>query len=160
MEFAAIIAFIKLKGGTFPRATLSQRHFKLVPTWKRATIATRLLSHVLELHCNHHWYNFKYQSYKFMTQVFEAYCAADERIWSVCEDYAAMPEDVISDNTTPPRKKRTRNSFELSTPEHKVQPESVICVLSSSEEEAEVSEAPAAAAAATTPPPKKRKATR
>ena len=87
-----------------------------------------------------------------MTQVFEAYCAADEQIWCVCKDYATMPKDVIS-KTTPPRKKRTRNMFEIGTPEHQVQPEEVICVITSSESDEEVSED---AAAAATPPPKQR----
>ena len=150
---AAVMAFIKLKGGSFPKATLSQRHFKLVPAWKRANICTRLLSHVLEFHCNHHWYSFKYKSYKFITQVFEAYCAADDRIWSVCEDYAAMPKDVSSGKATPPRKKRNRNNFELTTPEHKVETEEVICVITTSESE---EEGEGEAAATATPPPKKR----
>ena len=147
---SAIMGFISKKAGTFPKALMSQRHFKLVPTWKRANICVRLLSHVLDFHCNHHWYNFKYESYKFMTQVFEAYCSADEEIWSVCHEYVSLPKDVVT--RTPPRKKRTRKMFELPTPPKSNDQEAVICLItSSSESDEEDSEQDAA-----TPPPKQR----
>ena len=150
---AAMIGFINQKAGAFPKATLSQRHFQLVPVWKRANIAIRLFSHVLDFHTNHHWYKFKYESYKFITSVFKAYCAADEQIWGVCKEYVKMPKDVSSGKTTPPRKKRTRNMFEVVTPP-KNQPEEVICVITDSESDDEASPEPAPAAA--TPPKKPR----
>ena len=64
-----------------------------------------------------------------------------------------MPKDVSSGKTTPPRKKRNRNNFELTTPEHKVETEEVICVITTSESE---EEGEGEAAATATPPPKKR----
>ena len=149
---AAMIGFINQKAGAFPKATLSQRHFQLVPVWKRANIAIRLFSHVLDFHTNHHWYKFKYESYKFITSVFKAYCAADEQIWGVCKEYAKMPKDVSSAKTTPPRKKRTRNMFEVATPDNCVVSEEVICVITTSESDDEPSQESAAA----TPPPKQR----
>lgn len=142
---AAIIGFIKLKSGAFPKATLSQRHFNLVPTWKRANICIRLLSHILEVHCNHHWYNFTYASYKFIVGVFEAYCVADEKIWGVCNLYDTMPKDVITaGKRTPPRKKRTRDMFEVATPDMLKEPEEVVCLITTSESEEEEAAAPAA----------------
>ena len=64
-----------------------------------------------------------------------------------------MPKDVSSGKATPPRKKRNRNNFELTTPEHKVETEEVICVITTSESE---EEGEGEAAATATPPPKKR----
>ena len=151
----AIMGFMSKKAGTFPKALTSQRHFQLVPTWKRANICIRLLSHVLDFHCNQHWYNFKYESYKFMTRVFEAYCKADAQIWGLCTEYLSLPKDVTSAKKTPPRKKRTRNMFELPTPTKSHDEEEVICLLTTSESEEEENPEPAKDAA--TPPPKHRR---
>ena len=151
----AIMGFMSKKAGTFPKALVSQRHFQLVPTWKRANICIRLLSHVLDFHCNQHWYNFKYESYKFMTRVFEAYCKADAQIWGLCTEYLSLTKDVASAKKTPPRKKRTRNMFELPTPTKSHDEEEVICLLTTSESEEEENPEPAKDAA--TPPPEHRR---
>ena len=67
--------------------------------------------------------------------------------------YATMPKDCVlpSGLKTPPRKKRTRTTFELATPEDKPVKPDVICVITSSEESDEESEEADAA-----PPTKRR----
>ena len=118
-----------------------------------------MLCHLLGIHCNAHWYNFGYASYKFMTTVFEVYCRADPKIWEVCGDYLTMPKDVVSvsSHQTPPRKKRTRNTFELATPDNQTPEVDVICLITESEESGAEGAAPSTPVNTPTKTPSKTK---
>ena len=90
---------------------------------------------------NKHWNNFGYENYKFNKKVFNNYCDRDALIWPKCKLFLSMPKAVVSASScSTPSKKRTRDSFEVDTPEGVVEksPVKTIClVTSSSEEESE-----------------------
>ena len=90
---------------------------------------------------NKHWNNFGYENYKFNKKVFDNYCDRDALIWPKCKLFLSMPKSVvIASSCSTPSKKRTRDSFEVDTPEGVVEksPVKTIClVTSSSEEESE-----------------------
>ena len=90
---------------------------------------------------NKHWNNFGYENYKFNKKVFNNYCDRDTLIWPKCKLFLSMPKAVVSASScSTPSKKRTRDSFEVDTPEGVVEksPVKTIClVTSSSEEESE-----------------------
>lgn len=76
----AIITFMKRKPLPFPNALLSKKHFRRVPTWKRAMVFIRLIRSVLGIHSNNHWNNFSYDNFRSSTstRVFGNYCSTDE----------------------------------------------------------------------------------
>ena len=90
---------------------------------------------------NKHWNNFGYENYKFNKKVFNNYCDRDALIWPKCKLFLSMPKSVVSASScSTPSKKRTRDGFEVDTPEGVVEksPVKTIClVTSSSEEESE-----------------------
>lgn len=112
----AILKFIQWKSSPFPMATSSKQAVREIPTWKRAMITINLVRYATDLFANHHWYKFGYKNYKMNCRLFDLYCRHDEEILLSSKFFNGLPDTHVS---TPPltKKKRTRSSFELSSPE-------------------------------------------
>lgn len=77
-----------------------------------------------------------YENYKSNIRMMDAYCRLDLTILKSGNLFRAMPENIemkTPDKRT--RKKRTRDSFELSSPEMKPKARKIVCLLSSSDSE-------------------------
>ena len=131
----SIVRFLSMKSNPFPLGTSSKKHLLNIPEWKRAMICINIVRYVTKCHANHHWYKFGYQNYKFNRRMFDAYCSLDDDIMSSSTVFQQLPDDHVS---TPVQtsKKRSRTSFELSSPEmQKNHRRKIICLMSDSEEE-------------------------
>ena len=127
----SLLRFISLKTNPFPSATESKKHVLNIPAWKRAMICINLVRFVTKCHANHHWYKFGYKNYKFNKRMFDRYCSVDADILSSSPFFQQLPDEPVS---TPPSKtkKRTRSSFELSSPEMQTNSRrKIFCLLSS-----------------------------
>ena len=137
----ALVNFIEKKHAPFPGALGSQQNFLSVSAWKRALLYINLVRHVTGLHANNHWFKYGYRPYKENKRMMENYCAHDAEIVKRSTRFEALPEKPV---TTPVkvRKKRTRDQFQLSSPEAVGVPSrKIICVISSdSDTESEESE--------------------
>ena len=112
----AILKFIEKKPSPFAMATSSKQAFREIPTWKRAMITINLVRFATDIFANHHWYKFGYQNYKTNRRLFDLYCRRDNEIISSSGFFKSLPDTHVC--TPPPsKKKRTRSSFELSSPE-------------------------------------------
>ena len=112
----SIVKFVSLKVNPFPLGTSSKQHLLNIPSWKRAMICINLVRYVTGFHANHHWYKFGYKHYKFNQRMFKAYTAIDKEILSSSPVFQQLQDEHVS--TPPPKsKKRTCNTFELSSPE-------------------------------------------
>ena len=132
----AIVEFMRRKRSPFPDALLSQTHFLNVPAWKRGIVYINLTRYVTGIPANRHWHKFGYENYKANIKMMDSYCQADSTIIHSGDQFLSMPKDV--EVTTPhrrTRKRRTRDSFELSSPEMKPKSRKIICLLSSDSED-------------------------
>lgn len=132
----AIVEFVGKKTSPFPRALLSQSHFLNFPAWKRGIIYINLTRYVTGIPANRHWHKYGYENYKSNIRMMDAYCRLDLTILKSGNLFRAMPENIemkTPDKRT--RKKRTRDSFELSSPEMKPKARKIVCLLSSSDSE-------------------------
>ena len=131
----AILKFIQAKPSPFPMATSSKQAVREMATWKRAMIAINLVRFATNIFANHHWYKFGYQNYKMNRRLFDLYCRHDNEIISSSVFFNSLAAVHVS--TPPPsKKKRTRSSFELSSPEMpNNRRKRTKCVLSDSDEE-------------------------
>ena len=114
-----------------------------VPVWRRALVFLRGIRYVLKMPANKHWKNFGYENFKFNEKVFKHYCDRDASIWSQCKLFKTMVKSVVSASScSTPTKKRTRESFEVDTPEdaHERSPVKTICLVTSSSGEEDTEE--------------------
>ena len=112
----AILNFVRQKPSPFPMVTSSKKAVLEMPAWKRAMITINLVRFSTDIFANHHWYKFGYQNYKTNRRLFDLYCRRDNEIMSSSGIFNSLPDDHVC--TPPPgKKKRTRSSFELSSPE-------------------------------------------
>ena len=87
-------------------------------------------------HANKHWNKFGYENYKLNMNLFDKYCRHDLEIVKSSSVYNKLPKEKEV-FTTPTKKtikkrKRTRRTFELSSPEVTKECK-IICVLSDSD---------------------------
>ena len=136
----AICDFIRAKPAPFPCAFRSKRHFLSYGSWKRAFIFTCFYRFLTNSHANKHWTNYGYHNYKLGKSLFATYCEHDHQILHQTLKFTTLPDDVADVDTkstkTPKKKKRTRHTFELSSPEgSKGQKPKLICLISSSDDD-------------------------
>ena len=130
----SIVRFVSMKTNPFPLATSSKKHLLNIPGWKRAMICINLVRFVTKCHANRHWYKFGYKNYKLNQRMFDIYCSVDEEVMSSSTVFQQLPDEHVS--TPPPTsKKRTRSSFELSSPEMQKPRRKIYCLISSSDGE-------------------------
>lgn len=132
----AIVEFMRKKRSPFPGALLSQSHFLNVPAWKRGIVYINLTRYVTGIPANNHWHKYGYENYKANIKMMDAYCQKDSTIIKSGDQFLSMPKDI--EVTTPDRrtrKRRTRDSFELSSPEMQPKSRKIICLLSSDSED-------------------------
>lgn len=136
----AIVAFMEKKRSPFPGALLSQSHFLNVPAWKRGIVYINMTRHVTATPANRHWHKYGYENYKTNIRMMDAYCRLDSTIVKSGDKFLSMPEDIevkTPDRRT--RKKRTRDSFVLSSPEMQPKVRKIVCLLSSDSDSDSVS---------------------
>lgn len=133
----AIFEFVKQKRAPFPGAVDSKQNFLSIAAWKRGIIYTNLVRHVTEMPANNHWYKFGYKEYKANKKLMERYCVLDEKVLQSSSKFCAIPDEVHlkTPEKAKTRKKRTRESFELSSPEMGNKVRRTVCVLTSSSDE-------------------------
>ena len=91
-----------------------------------------------QTHANKHWNKFGYDNYKLNIHLFEKYCCQDMEILNSSVEYNKLPKEKKGDVFNTPKKnavkkrKRTRTTFELSSPEVTKECK-IICVLSDSD---------------------------
>lgn len=135
----AIVEFIGKKRSPFPGALTSRRHFLGIPAWKRGIIYINLVRYVTGVPANKHWHKYGYSNYKANIRMMDNYCRLDSIIIKSGDKFGSMPEDVntLTPDRRPRRKKRTRDTFELSSPEMKNKPRKIVCLFSSSDSDDE-----------------------
>ena len=129
----ALVSFIAEKTAPFPGAIASQESFQFVAAWKRGLLYINLVRHVTEIPANNHWFKYGYPHFKENKKMMATYCANDSNILKSSIKFQALPERIVLNTPTKTiRKKRTRDMFELSSPEAiGVARRKIICILSS-----------------------------
>lgn len=133
----AIVSFVDRKTSPFPGASLSKKNFLSIPAWKRAIIYINMTRHSTEIHANNHWHKFGYEHYKANKKMFELYCKLDDTILKRGRKFRQMPDEQImvsTPNKVCKKRKRTHESFELSSPEMVTRTRKIVCLITSSDD--------------------------
>ena len=131
----ALVEFVRTKTSPFPGSTSCQESFRAVAAWKRALIYINLVRYVTGLPANNHWHKYGYHHYKENSKMMDTYCLRDEEILNTSTKFKELPQKVATSENTPTKKskkRRTRDKFELSSPEMKKQKMKITCTFSSS----------------------------
>lgn len=139
----ALVQFIQNKISPFPGASSCQESFLSVAAWKRALVYINLIRYVTGLHANNHWYKYGYREYKQNKKLMDNYCLADKTIVMASTKFQRLPKKVETGAESTPaksKKRRTRDVFELSSPEMQQKKKKIICLLTSSSDDGDDSD--------------------
>ena len=132
----ALVAFIAKKHNPFPNAMKSKEIFMVIPPWKRGYTYINMVRWGAEIPANSHWFKYGYRSYKENRIMFENYCIHDDAIIRASTAFKAIPDQVTQFTPKKKRKRRSREKFELSSPECvSKKTRKIVCVLTDSSED-------------------------